>query len=118
MNTVDKISKNEPVVDLIQKGWSLHAGGEDDAAEESFRKALTVDSNSIEALYGLALTLKSQGRRKDTVQVFEQIVSLLDNRHDQDLVRSNMLRRLAKAHIQQIQSGDWNLEKEIWQTKN
>lgn len=118
MSAMVNIPKIDSVNDLIQKGWSHHANGEEEAAEESFRTAISADTTSIEALYGLAMTLKSQGRRRDSIQILGQVIDLIDRKQISDPIRSNMLRRLTKAHIHQMESGDWDLEKEIWQRKN
>jgi thioredoxin-like negative regulator of GroEL len=112
------ITKNESVDDLIAKGWSFHASAAEEDAEEYFRAACDKDARSIEALYGLALVLKSQGRRKEAVKTFKQLIGLLELQVLSDKVRSTMLRRLAKGHINEIETGDWNLEEEIWQKKN
>jgi hypothetical protein len=104
------VNKNQSADELVGKGWLYHTKAEDEDAEGSFR--------AVEALYGLALVLKSQGRRKEAVQTFEQLINLLDMEVLSDKVRSRMLRRLAKAHVNEIETGDWNLEAEIWQKKN
>lgn len=101
--------------EYITLGWSHHTKGEQEAAVENFQKAIAKDSKSIEGLYGLALVLKSQGRRRDSKMIFEQIISIIDEEMSRNSVRKTMLKRLVKAHINQIQEGDWNLEKEIWQ---
>ncbi len=102
--------------EFIKKGWEFKASGKFDDAEASFRKAISVDPSSVEAYYGLSLTLKSQDRRQDSIAGFEKVLELIDLGME-DRVRGEMLRRLALAHINQLRSGDWNLEKEIWKHK-
>jgi tetratricopeptide (TPR) repeat protein len=111
------IDKNASASDLVAKGWSNHASGIEEDAEGFFRAAFEKDGRSIEALYGLALVLKSQGRRKEAVKTFKQLIDLLEAQVISDKVRSTMLKRLAKAHVNEIETGDWNLEEEIWQKK-
>jgi tetratricopeptide (TPR) repeat protein len=118
MDNSEQVIQRNPVDELILKGWAFHAEGEQEAAEKSFRTAYEKDANSLEALYGLALVLKSQGRRRDSIKVFEQVIELIENKVMADKVRGTMLRRLAKAHVNELQNGDWNLEAEIWQRKN
>jgi len=118
MRTSTDIKVTDSNDDLIRQGWTFHARGEEEAAEKSFREAVSADPKNVEALYGLAMVLKSQGRRKDTIEVFNQVLELLENQEGIQSVRSTLLRRLVKAHINQIQTGNWNLESEIWQRKN
>jgi len=117
VDDLKSIKKNESVNELIAKGWSYHANGAEEDAENYFRAAAEKDGRSIEAHFGLALVLKSQGRRKEAASTFDQVVALLDKHVISDKGRSTMLRRLAKAHINEIETGDWNLEAEIWQKK-
>ena len=102
--------------EFINKGWEYKTGGKFDDSEASFRKAISADPSSIEAYYGLSLTLKAQGRRQDSIAGFEKVLELIDLGIE-DRVRGEMLRRLALGHINQLRSGDWNLEKEIWKHK-
>jgi tetratricopeptide (TPR) repeat protein len=98
----------------IREGWVLKAAGKLDDAEAKFRKAISANPESVEAYYGLALTLKLQGRRQDSIKSFERVIELVEGDFP-DHVRGSMLRRLSMGHINQLSSGDWNLEKEIWQ---
>jgi tetratricopeptide (TPR) repeat protein len=102
--------------EFIKQGWEFKTNGKFDDAEASFRKAISADPSSVEAYYGLSLTLKSQDRRQDSIAGFEKVLELIDL-GSEDRVRGEMLRRLALAHINQLRSGDWNLEKEIWKRK-
>lgn len=102
--------------EYIKQAWSLKASGKLDEAESYFRKAIEQKPEMIEANYGLGLTLKAQGRRQDSIQCFEKVIELIDKGID-DQTRGEMLRRLSLAHINQIRSGDWGLEKEIWKHK-
>jgi tetratricopeptide (TPR) repeat protein len=97
----------------IREGWVLKASGKLDEAETSFRKAISEMPDSVEAYYGLALTLKLQGRKQESIKSFEKVIELVENDFP-DVVRGHMLRRLCKGHINQLNIGDWNLEKEIW----
>jgi tetratricopeptide (TPR) repeat protein len=106
------------VDDFTRQGWVLHSEGKQDAAETSFRQAVSIDPKSIEAYYGLGLVLKAEDRRQDAVQAFQQVLSLLEDGVVADPSRHAMLRRLSMGHINQLKEGDWNLEKEIWKKRN
>ena len=105
-----------PTAEYINKGWEFKASGKFDDAETNFRKAISLDPSSVEAYYGLSLTLKAQDRRQESIAGFEKVLELIDLGME-DHVRGEMLRRLALAHINQLRSGDWALEKEIWKHK-
>lgn len=100
--------------ELQQQGWSFFTKGEHEAAEEYFRNAARLDPMSVDAKFSLGLVLKAQDRRKETIETFEQVISLLSAENVQDVTRRSLLRRLALGHINQVRDGDWNLEKEIW----
>lgn len=101
--------------DYLREGWALHGSRKnEDMAEEYFRQAASANPKSIDAYYGLGLVLKAQDRRQEATQVFQKVVDLLDANVVEDRVRAGMLRRLTLGHINQMRSGDWGLEKEIW----
>lgn len=117
-NTEKIVEGKQPssVEEYINQAWSLKASGKLEEAEAFFRKAISQKPDLIEANYGLGLTLKAQGRRQDSIQCFERVIELIDKGID-DQTRGEMLRRLSLAHINQMRSGDWGLEKEIWKHK-
>lgn len=105
--------------DYYREGWVLHGSSKDeDAAEENFRLAIAVDPNSADAHFGLGLVLKTQDRRQEAIQSFEKVVDILENTTQEDAIRAKMLRRLALGHINQLRTGDWDLEKEVWGKQN
>jgi tetratricopeptide (TPR) repeat protein len=103
--------------DYYRQGWDHHVKREEEPAEASLRKALALEPESVDANYVLGLVLKSQQRGKEAIESFERVLDLLDQNKVEDRTRSAMLRRLAKGHINHLKTGDWNLEKEIWQRK-
>jgi len=101
--------------EYYEQGWLLHSSRKDeDAAEENFRRAIDFNPKFIDAYFGLGLVLKSQDRRQESIQAFQKVIELLESDPLEDRSRAEMLRRLALAHINQMKSGDWNLEQEIW----
>ncbi len=77
---------------------------------------MALDSKSIEAHFGLGLTLKAQDRRQECIKSFEDVLGLIGEQVE-DRSRAEMLKRLAHGHINQLRNGDWGLEKEIWKHK-
>ncbi len=100
--------------DLIKNAWFAHAQGDQDGAERHFRMALSQAPESVDAHYGLGLTLKAQGRKEEAIQEFQEVLRLLEGGIFDDRARTEMLQRLAKGQINFLTDGDWNLEKEIW----
>lgn len=100
--------------DFFQKGWEYHSKNQEDAAEQSFRRAIQMSPGLFDAYFGLGLVLKAQGRKQDAIQAFRKVLALLDEGISGEQAQRQMLRRLTLGHINMLNSGDWNLEKEIW----
>jgi hypothetical protein len=56
-----------------------------------------------------------EARKEEAIPSFQKAVSLIEAGKLENKDRSEMLRRLALGHINELTVGDWNLEKEIWQ---
>ena len=98
------------------RGWLFYAQKDYDKAEADFNDALRLDPDDLDAIYALGLTLKASGQASSAVEWFKKAAETseyLENR-----VRGRMLRRLALGHIHEIQTGDWNLEKETWHVQS
>lgn len=75
-------------------------------SEAEFDQAFSVDSQSVEASYGLALSLKMLGQTHNALQTFTRTLSLLkDNPREGDSNRTTMLRRIVEAHINLLNAG-------------
>ncbi len=97
------------------RGWAYYAGGNYPKAENDLREALRLEPDDVDTTYALGLVLKAAGQGPQAVEVFRQTATLAE--YMEDRVRSRMVRRLALGQIHEIESGEWNLEKETWQTK-
>lgn len=100
--------------DFLQKAWEHHSNKQDDAAEVSFRRAIQMSPGLFDAYFGLGLVLKAQGRKQEAIEAFNKVLELLEVEISSDQAQRHMMRRLTLGHINMINSGDWNLEKEIW----
>jgi tetratricopeptide (TPR) repeat protein len=89
-------------------GWGYYGRRQYAEAAEAFRQALALDRNLIDGHYGLGLTLKESGAPPQAIAEFEAVVKLAPQ--DQNAVRGQMVARLARGHISQIQSGNWSLD--------
>ena len=92
-------------------GWGYYGQRKFDPAAQAFRQALSLDRNLIDGHYGLGLTLKESGATEAAVPEFEAVVTLAPQ--DQNVVRGQMLARLARGHINRIKRGDWGLGTDI-----
>lgn len=100
----------------MRRGWAYHSRDFEEKAEADFRKVLDLDSESIDGNYVLGLILKAQRRNQEAVKYFKRTYELLEAGALEDKpARSEMIRRLSLAHINDLTEGDWKLEEEIWQ---
>ncbi|MDD5369174.1 MAG: hypothetical protein PHQ40_08820 [Anaerolineaceae bacterium] len=101
---------------LALRGWEYYSIKDYPKAEESFRGALQENPDDIDSLYALAMTLRYAGQLQSAVKVFREVMDQASA--IQNSPRARMVRRLALGHINQIEIGDWNLEKEVWSKKH
>ncbi|MCC6190482.1 MAG: tetratricopeptide repeat protein [Anaerolineales bacterium] len=89
-------------------GWGYYGQRQYAEAIETFRQALTLDNRLIDAHYGLGLALKEAGAGAEAVKSFEAVIKLAAEL--ENAVRGQMMVRLARGHINQIQLGDWRMD--------
>ncbi len=113
---VDPSSMGEPstVEDFQKRGMAYYARKQFTEAEADFKKAISMDGNNIDSFYSLGMVLKAMNRKDDAVAAFKQALNLIRAIPDEKTTKSDMLRRLALGHVNEMTQGDWNLEKEIW----
>ncbi len=97
------------------RGWAYYATKDYPKAEIDLREALRLNPDDVDTAYALGLVLKASGQKGPAIEIFRQVAELTGYLDDQ--VRGRMVRRLALGHIHEIESGEWNLEKETWQIK-
>ncbi len=116
MTVVDpkKLPEPKTPAEYQRRGYAFYARGLFSEAEADFHKAIGLDPEMVDAVYALGMTLKAGKKNQESIQTFGQVLALLNAGAVADRVRADMLRRLSLGHINVIQSGDWNLEKEIW----
>lgn len=90
--------------DFVTRGWRNHMNGEHADSEANFRKALEINSQSVEAYYGLAMALKSQDQFQPALKALEKVVALVNaDQMKESPVRASMLRNLAITQTTFIQ---------------
>lgn len=100
--------------DTLERGWLYYSSKKFDLAIADFQQVLAADANTLDALYGLGLTLKATGANPKALEIFEKVLAQIPNIPDHQ--KESVLSRLTKGHINQIKTGDWNLEKEVWKS--
>jgi tetratricopeptide (TPR) repeat protein len=83
-------------------------------AENDMLQAISLDRNYIDAYYGLGMIHKAQDKKEDAINDFQKSLNLLEQGEGETNSRVDMLKRLAKGHINELSHGDWDLEKEVW----
>jgi tetratricopeptide (TPR) repeat protein len=101
--------------EYLKRGVAYYARKQYENAEKDLRTALAMDANPVEVNYCLGMVLKAESKSDEAIQCFEKVLDLLSQSRMKNYDRQAMLRRLAKGHINFIKTGDWDLEKEIWQ---
>jgi tetratricopeptide (TPR) repeat protein len=101
--------------EYLKRGVAYYARKQYENAEKDLRTALAMDANPVEVNYCLGMVLKAESKSDEAIQCFEKVLDLLSQSRMKNYYRQAMLRRLAKGHINFIKTGDWDLEKEIWQ---
>jgi tetratricopeptide (TPR) repeat protein len=114
---VDPAAMEQPAdpAAYLRRGYAFYGIGQYEKANEDLRQAFDLDSTSVDGVYGLGMSLKALGKKEEAVVAFTKAIELIDREIISDKSRARILRRLALGHINEIKTGDWNLEAEIWQ---
>jgi len=95
-----------------ERGWLYYAQKDYDKAIADFHHVLDQQPDHLDTWYGLGLTLKAAGSYNEATDAFSHVLGMLSDLEDKQ--RAHVLDRLAKGHINQMKTGDWDLEKEVW----
>lgn len=101
--------------DYLRRGMAYYARKQYENAENDLHTALSLNDDLLDAYYSLGMVLKAASKGEEAIQAFEKVLDMLSHGRVRNSDQLAMLRRLAKGHINMIRTGDWNLEKEIWQ---
>jgi tetratricopeptide (TPR) repeat protein len=88
-------------------GWEFYGESNWAEAVNAFNQALSLDASLVDAQYGLAMTQKAAGAKPEAVAAFEKTIALTAKL--EDAACGKVLARLARGHINQLQSGQWGL---------
>lgn len=101
--------------DFLERGWLYYSGKKYELAETDFNLVLQKEPANVDAWYALGLTLKAMGDLTKALDAFSKIDGVI--RQIDDHQRATIITRLAHGQINQIKTGNWDLEKEVWKRK-
>jgi len=110
----DEFSEPKSAKEYFNRGMAFYARNQYDEAANDMLKAISLDRNNIDAHYGLGMVRKAQDEKEEATKAFQETLKLLEQEKDEKQASIDMLKRLAKGHINEIMLGDWDLEKEVW----
>ena len=99
---------------FLHRGWTHHVRGEQEQAESDFRRAISYSPESVDANFALGLNLKNQGKKDEAVEVFTRTMQIIEGREAERDSKTEMMRRHTLGHINEMRTGDWNLEDQFW----
>jgi len=99
---------------FLHRGWTYNVRGEQEQAESDFRRAISFSPESVDANFALGLNLKYQGKKDEAVEVFTRTMEILEGGEAERDSKTEMMRRLTLGHINELTTGEWDLEDQIW----
>jgi tetratricopeptide (TPR) repeat protein len=110
----DTMTEPKTAEDFIKRGMAYYARKLYDAAEKDLKQAVLLDPKSVDGYYSLGMVYKAAKMTDQSIEAFGKAVDLIQQGVIENRSKAEMLRRLALGHANELRSGDWNLEKEIW----
>ncbi len=98
--------------DFLERGWLYYSIKKFELAEADINIVLKNEPGNIDGWYALGLTLKAMGDGQRAAEAFSRIDSMIGEIEDHQ--KAMIISRLAHGQINQIKTGNWNLEKEVW----
>jgi tetratricopeptide (TPR) repeat protein len=103
---------SDDVAGLLRQGWAHYGAGEYEPAIVQFEQARRLAPEDPEPAFGLGLSHKVTGRQAPAIAAFREAAAHAE--HLKDRTRATMLRRLALGHVNHLERGEWDLEREVW----
>lgn len=108
----EKLNPQTPA-EFTARGWIYYSQKKYAQAISDYRMALESEPENADIYYALGLALKASGATAEALDAFHKIDAVLSKIEDRQ--KATIVSRLAHGQINQIKTGDWNLEKEVWQ---
>jgi Flp pilus assembly protein TadD len=96
----------------LRLGWARYGADHPIPAEQAFERAAALRPDDPEPPFGLGLALKRQVKKEPAIRAFRRAADLTPSLTDR--ARASILRRLALGHINYLERGEWDLEREVW----
>jgi tetratricopeptide (TPR) repeat protein len=96
----------------LRLGWAYYGSRVLARAESAFQEARRLLPDDPEPPFALGLTHKKEGRSAEAVTAFRAAAERTS--HLKDKGRAAILRRLSLGHINYLERGEWDLEREVW----
>ena len=104
--------RSQEVAELLRVAWERYGEGRYEDAVEPLEAARRLAPGDAEPVFALGLNLKKLGRKVPAADAFRQAASLAESLSDR--TRGTMLRRLCLGHVNHLERGQWDLEREVW----
>ena len=101
--------------EYAERGWLFYSRQKFEQAEADFRQVLQQEPDNADAWYALGLVLKALGRSPQAIDAFTRVDEAASAIKDRQ--RAMIILRLTHGQVNQIRTGNWNLENEIWKIK-
>jgi tetratricopeptide (TPR) repeat protein len=98
--------------EYLERGWLFYSHQKFEQAEADFRQVLRQESENPDAWYALGLVLKALGKGPQAIDAFSRVEQTISSIEDRQ--RAVIIFRLLHGQINQIRTGNWNMEDEIW----
>ena len=105
----------QSTAEYLERGWLFYSHQKNEQAEADFRQVLQQEPDNADAWYSLGLALKALGKGPQAIDAFSHVDQTIIGIEDRQ--RAMIVLRLTHGQINQIRTGNWNLENEIWKLK-
>lgn len=95
------------------RGWVYFSQKKYNQAVADYKTALVNEPENPDIFYAMGLALKASGATAEALEAFSKVDQYLPKIEDRQ--KATIVSRLTHGQINQIKTGDWNLEKEVWQ---
>ncbi len=89
-------------------GWGYYGQQRYSEAIDTFGRAIDIDGSLLDAHYGLGLAAKAANIRDRALAAFDKAAALAATLDEHD--RREMLLRLLHGHVNQLKTGEWELD--------
>jgi tetratricopeptide (TPR) repeat protein len=98
-------SAPQTAAEFIDRAWTDKAKGDSASSEAYFNQAKLLDSQSVDAYYGLGLIYKERGDKVNALQAFERVLELINSKVLSDQPnRITILKNMTQSQMNMLKS--------------